>query len=188
MQRWPQARTNLGALWYAVPVMTSRSRRFRRSGFSLVELGIVIAAIVVLSGILITGAGYFRAARQRTAIDLVLTIRKASSQYALRHSRGLAYGRSANQNDPQNVTLAGLRGEGFLPTNFTTPWGDANILVAPENGAAGTPCANWACVKVDMPVPEEECKGGANSYLVQNLRDRAVRVRCNGSTLSVILR
>jgi hypothetical protein len=41
-----------------------------------------------------------------------------------------------------------------------------------------------------MPVPTEECADGANSYLVQNLRDRAVPngVSCNGSTLSVILR
>ena len=133
--------------------MPSRSLRSRRSGgFSLIELGIVIAVIVVLSGILITGAGYFRAAKQRTAVDLVLTIRKASSQFALRHSKGLAYGRSAAQNDPQNVTLAGLRGEGFLPTNVTTLAGAPgvrNTLSAIHTSATSRNIANMSCHPVD---------------------------------------
>lgn len=172
--------------------MTPRSRRLRPRGFSLVELGIVIAVIAVLAGVVIGGAGYFRAAKQRTAVDLVGTIRKAASQYALRHSKGLAYGRSASQNDPQNVTMRGLRGEGFLPANVSTPWGNANIVVAPFDGAVGTTCAGWACLKIDMPVPAEECVGvsGGEPYLVTELKDRAIPngVTCNGTMLSVTLR
>jgi prepilin-type N-terminal cleavage/methylation domain-containing protein len=172
--------------WYCHGV--SLPHRRRRHGFSLIELGIVIAVIVVLAGVVITGAGYFRVARQRTAVDLVLTIRKAARQYALRHSKGLAYGLSTSQNDPRNVTLKGLRGEGFLPTNFTTPWGDNNILVTPHDGPAATPCAGWACVQIDMPVPVEECAGNESSFLVQNLRDHAVQASCSGTTLTVVLR
>jgi type II secretory pathway pseudopilin PulG len=164
--------------------------RFRSAGFTIVEMGIVIAVIAILAGVVITGMGFFRAAKQRAAVDLISTLRKAGSQYALRHSRGIAYGRSANLNDPQNVTLPALRAEGFLPMNPTTPWGDPNIVVAPANGAAGTPCAGWACMRIDMPVPEEECAAGEASYLLISLTSVAVPngVSCNGSMLSVTLR
>ncbi len=154
-------------------------------GFSLVELGIVLAVIAILAVVVISSAGYFRAARERTAVELVLTIRKASQQFSLRHRKGLSYGISVSQNDPANVTLKGLRAEGFLPTNVTTPWADPNIIVTPHT--AGTTCAEFACIKIDMPVPAEEC-AGSPPYLVASLQDKAVSATCNGTTFSVVMR
>lgn len=145
----------------------------------------MLAVIAILATIVVSSAGYFRAARERTAVDLVLTIRKAAQQFSMRHQKGLAYGISLSQNDPANVTLKGLRAEGFLPTNVTTPWGDPAIIVGPHT--AGASCAGFACIKIDMPVPAEECVGSP-PYLVSSLQDLALSATCNGTTLSVVMR
>lgn len=158
----------------------------RARGFSLMELGIVLAVITILAVLVVGGAGYFKAARQRMAVDLVLTIRKAASQFALRHQKGLAYGVSINQNDPANVTMAGLRAQGFLPVNAATPWGDQNIQLSPWDQNSPL-CTGFACIRIDMPVPAEECLEG---YLVTSLSDQAIpgAVTCSGTTLTVIMR
>ncbi len=155
------------------------------AGFSLVELGIVIAVIAVLAGVVITGMGYFRAARQRTAVDLVLTIRGAARQYALRHQAGLRFGTSAETTVQGNVNIAGLCAEGFLPplASLTTPWGAPDIVVAPV--ATPALCAGFGCVQIQMPVPAEEC---VDTYLVTNLQSQAVTVSCVGKTLTVVMR
>lgn len=164
--------------------MPVRWRR-RQRGFSLIELGIVLSVIAILAAIVIGSAGYFRAARERTAVDLVLTIRKASQQYSMRHLKGVAYGVSTAQGIPQNTTLTGLQAENFLPTNVTTPWGSTNIVVAPHT--AGTNCTGYSCIKIDMEVPDEECVGNP-PYFVTALQALSVSVACNGTMLSVVMR
>lgn len=154
-------------------------------GFSLVEMGIVIAVIAVLVGVVIGGMGFISAARKSKALEQVLTIRKAAREYAVRHQNGLRYGVSTAQNDPANVTLKALMSEQFLNGKVTTPWGDPNIEVGP-NGAAAPACAGFACVEIRMPVPADEC---ADGYLVANLQDKAiVQPTCVGTTLTVVMR
>lgn len=161
------------------------SQRNSARGFSLVELGIVIAVMAVLVGVVIGGMGFANAAKRSKALDQVLTLRKAAREYAMRHQNGLSYGVSTAQNDPANVTLKALMSEQFINGRVTTPWGDSNILVGP-NGAAAPACAGFACVEIRMPVPAEECTDG---FLVANLQDKAIiPPTCIGTTLTVIMR
>ncbi len=163
-----------------------------RRGFSLVEFGIVLAVIAVMAGVTIGSVGYFKASRQRTAVDLVLTLRKAAVQFMQRHSRGLAYGVSANTNNPQNVTMKGLRGEGFVPVNTSTPWGDAlaEDAVIPSDGSsigASALCSGYTCVTISIPVPADECTEGT---IAEALRGNAVvnGISCTNSRLTVTMR
>ncbi|MHB8872378.1 MAG: type IV pilin protein [Myxococcaceae bacterium] len=166
-------------------VVRPRSGRRSPRGFSLIELGIVIAVIAVLSGVVIGSAGYFRAARLRTAADLVLTIRGAARQFALRHHNGLSYGTSADPTVAGNLGLGALTSEGFLP-KVQTPWESVNanqILVAPI-GTPADSCAGFTCMQIEMPVPAEECDD-----MVKSLEKRTiVPPTCNGTTLTVVLR
>ena len=61
--------------------MVSRRRRQQR-GFSLIELGIVIAVIAVLASVVIFGRGFIAAARITKAVEAMNTIRKSASSYA----------------------------------------------------------------------------------------------------------
>jgi hypothetical protein len=130
-----------------------------------------------------------RAAREQTAVDLVLKIHAAARTYASRHLGGLSYGVSASQNDPQNVTLKGLMAEGMLPDKLKTPWGDTSIIVGP-NSTAKPLCAGYTCLEIQMPVPPEECVASASdvTYLVATLQDRALAISCSGTTFDVVLR
>lgn len=170
--------------------MRARLRRLRRHGFSLVELGIVIAVIAVLAAVVIGSAGYFKAAKERMAIDTMLNIRKASSAFSMRLNRGLNYGISGSQSEPKNVTLEHLIARNFLPAGVKTPWGDPAIVVTPWAGPPNANCADYTCIKIDMPVPAEECVDGANAWLVTNIQDQAVPggATCNATTFSVIFR
>lgn len=175
------------------PMVPRQARR--RRGFSLVELGIVIAVIAVLTGVVIAGAGFFRGARQRTGVDLVLTLRGAAKQFSMRHQSGLRYGTSLDQvGTPDNVSLKQLMADNFLPQVVATPWNDPatglpnrNITIGPIDKPANA-CADFACVVITMPVPAEEC-ADAERTLVSNLQDKAVLTpTCNGTTLTVVLR
>lgn len=65
------------------PGRSSRGlRRRSRRGFSLVELGIVIAVIAVLAAVVIFGRGFISAARVTKAVDASNTARKAASTFA----------------------------------------------------------------------------------------------------------
>jgi prepilin-type N-terminal cleavage/methylation domain-containing protein len=89
---------------------TSHSRRRpSRRGFSLIELGIVIAVIAVLAAVVIFGRGFIIAARVTKAIDASNTVRKAASTFAGLNGGSLAQVGNANQ-------LNALQRRGLLPT------------------------------------------------------------------------
>ena len=170
-----------------VPRSQARGQR-RRRGFSLIEVGIVLAVIAVLAAVVVTGAGFIRASKEQTTVTLVLSIREAARQFSIRNLSGLSYGTSASQ-ALGNVTMKGLQGEAFLPTNITTPWDTTTvntILVEPKDGAPPSPCAGFACVRIAIPVPSEECAG--DRYLETTLKNKAVSVTCIGTTLEVVMR
>lgn len=57
-------------------------RRRMRRGFSLVELGIVIAVIAVLAAVVIFGRGFIQSARVTKAVDASNTARKGAATFA----------------------------------------------------------------------------------------------------------
>lgn len=89
---------------------TSRLGRRVQRGFSLIELGIVIAVIAVLAAVVIFGRGYIQAGRVTKAVDGMETIRKSASVFA-----GLQGGTLANNNNNQIPTLMARQ---LLPGNI----------------------------------------------------------------------
>ncbi len=96
-------------------------RRRMRRGFSLVELGIVIAVIAVLAAVVIFGRGFISAARITKAVDAANTARKAASTFA--GTSGGAFRPNANSQ------LQVLSDRGLLPPVAAGAWtvsGDPN--------------------------------------------------------------
>lgn len=105
-----------------------RSSRRSRRGFSLIELGIVIAVISVLAAVVIFGRGFILAARVTKAVDASNTLRKAASTFA-----GLNGG--SLQNFSTTSQLTALSQRALIPP---LPAGQTSWTVS---GAAGTPDA-----------------------------------------------
>lgn len=62
-------------------VRTHRISRASERGFSLIELGIVIAVIAVLASVVIVGRGFINSSRTGKAAEALATIRKAGAVY-----------------------------------------------------------------------------------------------------------
>lgn len=97
-------------------------RRHAR-GFSLIELGIVIAVIAVLASVVIFGRGFITAGRVSKTVEAINTIRKAGAAYA-----GLQGGTVAPSTGPE---IANLGRRSLLPvddraTKWTVAGSDAN--------------------------------------------------------------
>lgn len=176
-------------------------RRSRPSGFSLIELGIVIAVIAVLGTVVIGSVGYLRAARQQSCADLVQAIRKASQSYSMRYFNGIAYARK--DRSTQDL-LTNLLAEGFLPKETRTPWepttGTTGIQVFADDGAQCaaiggrdrcTKCPGFACLLIRVPIG-----AGDNDVTCRDLATlfdpdqggSALAARCNGGSLEVVVR
>jgi len=78
-----------------------RNRRTAARGFSLIELGIVIAVIAVLASVVIFGRGFIVAGRVSKAVEGLTTVRKAGAAYA-----GLQGGTVTASTGPEITSLA----------------------------------------------------------------------------------
>jgi len=89
----------------------ARAVRLQRSarGFSLIELGIVIAVIAVLAAVVIFGRGFIVASRVSKLVEATNTVRKAASTYA-----GLMGG-SLNQVEVPSSGIVKLANRQLLP-------------------------------------------------------------------------
>lgn len=102
---------------HAVAPSVRRRRRLSRRGFSLIELGIVIAVIAVLAAVVVFGRGFILAARVTKAVDASNTVRKAASTFA--GVNGGSLGAVAAQNQLVPLSQRGLIAA--LPNN-QPPW------------------------------------------------------------------
>lgn len=102
-----------------------RSARRSRRGFSLIELGIVIAVIAVLAAVVIFGRGFILAARVTKAVDATNTLRKAGATIA-----GLNGGSFGTAMFSGGSQLKALSDRNLIPPlAANTPWtvsGDPN--------------------------------------------------------------
>jgi len=98
----------------------------KKTGFTLIELALVIAVIGILIAALTSGSGIRNAAKVQSAAESVRTLRIAAENYI-----------AAGKLTFTGISVDVLRTEGYLPSNFATsgtnPWGgdysvDANSL------------------------------------------------------------
>jgi prepilin-type N-terminal cleavage/methylation domain-containing protein len=176
------------------PSAGARALSRMQAGFSLVELGIVIAVIATLSLIVIASKGYITAAKKKAAIDLVNAIRTAGEQFSMRHNNGVSF---SGRNQNQQLSLKALQGQFFLPQNLKTPWEEpsapTDITILPDDGpfcqgiggaARCDRCTGNACMSIDFPVPDDNtCKDMAS-----DLTGVAVAVQCVGQHIRISTR
>lgn len=176
------------------------SRTARERGFSLIELGIVLAVIAVLGTVVVASVGYLGAARQQACVELVQAIRKAAQNYAMRHHNGIAFGRNRTDN-----LLSNLRVENFLPNETKTPWepeaSPTRIEVFADDGTecrnaggsadACAKCAGLACVLIRIPIDADDNNATCNDLVTifsPTSGGFAIAARCNGTNLEVVTR
>lgn len=96
------------------------ARRAREAGFSLIELGIVIAVIAVLATVVIMGRGFIMASRVTKAVEATNTVRKAGATYV---------GLQGGQVDASTANeLGNLRSRGLIPAE--NPTGQVRWIVS----------------------------------------------------------
>jgi prepilin-type N-terminal cleavage/methylation domain-containing protein len=170
-------------------------RRHAQAGFSLIELGIVIAVIAVLTGVVIFGKGYLDAAKKKAAVDLVQAIRAAGQQFAMRNYSGIAFGKSEAFDVPENVSMGRLKADNFLPIETTTPWAptvDGDIKVSPDGGTFCTQyggracdrCVGYACMRIEFETPSREIC----DELAQTFVKFAAACNCSGTKMRISTR
>jgi prepilin-type N-terminal cleavage/methylation domain-containing protein len=98
---------------YRRPVHTIRAER----GFSLIELGIVIAVIAVLAAVVIFGRGFINSARITQGVNAANSVRKGASSYAGLQGGTLPSAGTAGQAD--DIVTLGNRS--LLPVQVS-PW------------------------------------------------------------------
>jgi len=164
-------------------------------GFSLIELGIVIAVVAVLGTVVILGKGYITAAKKQSCVELVQTLRTAARAFAMRHNNGVSFGSQRKPAD--NVAFGFLMSEGFLPTPTTTPWGSTQIDVLPDGGArcstlGGSDCANrcagLACVYIRFPVDDAMTCKDLEAQLGAGGSGRNIAAKCTAGRLEIVTR
>ena len=99
-----------------LPAPRPRRRRRHPRGFSLIELGIVIAVIAVLAAVVIFGRGFILAGRVTKAVEASNTIRKSASTYA-----GLLGGSLRGQ-PPATSQLNTLQARSLVPALNNGVW------------------------------------------------------------------
>jgi prepilin-type N-terminal cleavage/methylation domain-containing protein len=129
-------------------VRSYRSSRASERGFSLIELGIVIAVIAVLASVVIVGRGFINSSRTGKAAEALSTIRKAGAVYtSSQRADSIDNEIKALQdrdlmprlaNDPANTwTMTGTGATAFRATSVKfvqvgNGWGAAINVTAPD--------------------------------------------------------
>jgi prepilin-type N-terminal cleavage/methylation domain-containing protein len=109
--------------------MTERGpwgRRAAQRGFSLIELGIVLAVIAVLAAIVVMGVGQISSAKEHNAVKLVGAIQVAARTYAAREKKGLAFS-----------SIGSLGSYGLPDSQKVDPWGGTPSISAGGAGCTG---------------------------------------------------
>lgn len=109
------------------------TRNNGKRGFTLVELGVVLAVIAVLSLVLISARFFIESAKIGSAVQMVNSVRTASRAYAKRVCGGIGFG-GAGCAAPGAVSIANLQAQSLVP-----------------GPPAGAMCSPW-CAGCNPPV------------------------------------
>jgi prepilin-type N-terminal cleavage/methylation domain-containing protein len=118
-------------------------------GFTLMELGIVIAVMAVLSTVVIVGKGFIFSTKTSKAVDAIGVIRKAAANIS-------ALGGGAFPEDSSDSELDTLRERGFIdgPVESEEPWDfipGFSITDVRWNSSTANPENNVVGVKLSCP-------------------------------------
>jgi prepilin-type N-terminal cleavage/methylation domain-containing protein len=116
-------------------------------GFTLLEVGIVIAVVAVLAAMVLLARGFRDSARAHNALQLLKSIRDGAQKWAQRNNAGLHYaGISAAVTANGWATLPGV------PSGIQSPWNDATVRIQEEN----TTCTGNTCITICMGMPADD--------------------------------
>jgi len=104
-------------------VVRTSSSQGGRSGFTLLEVLVVVAIIVMLAGMAVGVMSYLERAREDSAVMNAATIKKALLDYKIRNGEWPG-------NLQELVNIGSLR-----PENLLDPWKQQYQFEAPEDGA-----------------------------------------------------
>ena len=91
------------------------------SGFTLIELGMVMAVIAILSMAVLYMRGYREAAKNAAAMGTIDTLQKAAREWAARNNASQSF---------TGLTFAAMCGAtGFVDCGAKTPWNDTPTIV-----------------------------------------------------------
>ncbi len=123
--------------------MPAGARRTQARGFTLLELGMVIAVIAVLSTVILMGRGYFDIAKVGTTVELVDSIRRAGRLWSERNRGGVSFA-----GIDLNAITSGATP--LLRPPLQTPWNGAVTL-----GAANDPDGQPTFMRIDVCTPTD---------------------------------
>ncbi|OGQ80136.1 MAG: hypothetical protein A2289_12965 [Deltaproteobacteria bacterium RIFOXYA12_FULL_58_15] len=93
-------------------------------GFTLIELGVAIAAVAVLATAVIATRGFIASSRVGASVQMVQTLQRAARAYSERKHNSLSF---------EDVCVENLIGEGLLSPGVASPW-DTTPQVFPAPG------------------------------------------------------
>jgi type II secretory pathway pseudopilin PulG len=127
--------------------------RARPHGFSVVELGISLAMVSVLAGVVLVSRGLIATARHQSTVDLLQSTREAARQWAARQCNGLGYqctiGGSTTLRKLSWTEMSGLPAAGPV-----SPWSTARMTLVPESASASCGGAIPSCMRIEVAVPD----------------------------------
>ncbi len=109
------------------------------AGFTIIEIGLILAVLGVLVSGVIVMAGFISSSKVGSAIQMVNTIQNAAREYAKRKNYSLNF---------NGVTKATLQAEHLLPDPFESPF-DTAVSITPE----GIPADR---IRIQFSVPKRE--------------------------------
>jgi prepilin-type N-terminal cleavage/methylation domain-containing protein len=141
-------------------------------GFTFLELGIALAIVTVLMGALLMMRGFVEAARQQSALQLVVGIRDGARQWSKRNRGGLDYLSLPSNEGTTEDPPSGLPGISF--ERMRTAWGRATI--AAHNVGSG--CELSACMRIRAAVRDGAMCSDMRGIVVEWSGVQSGQTRC----------
>ena len=116
-----------------------RKRPTRSRGFTLVELGLVIGLIAVLTTVVLQMSGFIGSSKVGSAMQLTRTLRQAAQSWSKRNNGGAHFA---------TINVAALQGANLVPNPLSGPLGHQSPPDAVPSIAAAGAGNTWVDITV----------------------------------------